>query len=282
MSFFMMLAILAIVLILNIWFIIIAFKVLHITYTWRQLWKFIIFLSIFHGLDYLLLTSTDRFFTEKWILFFSLLVLLGFCELWMIYRIFKLIPIVISFTKYIKFIFLQFALSIVFFFIFSSSVGVYISHGFSMMPLISDWDILLVNKLSYKIGSPQYWDIVVMTPWVDKSRLIYIKRVIALPGDSIDFQSWSVFLKYSGQNEWERLNEPYLSEANNGKTFLPAYLENESSQFDIPRNQYWVMWDNRNNSIDSRTCFRNCMDASSNHTLTRENIIGKVIWNLSK
>ena len=68
-------------------------------------------------------------------------------------------------------------------------------------------------------------DVVVITPHVDRSREYYIKRVIALPGDTIRFSSGAVYIKENASEKFIELYEPYLSLANSGHTYLPEYVE---------------------------------------------------------
>ncbi len=121
-------------------------------------------------------------------------------------------------------------------------------------------------------------DVVVIKPHVDKTREHYIKRVIGLPGDTIRFESGSVLLKVSGSNTFVTLQEPYLSASNRGHTYLRDYIE--ENQFIVPADSYWVMGDNRQNSADSRQCFKDCFGVGTNaHFIKRSNVIGRVLLN---
>ncbi len=135
-----------------------------------------------------------------------------------------------------------------------------------------------VAKLDFKLSDPKRWDVVVITPHVDKNREYYIKRVIWLPGEIIRFSSGIVFIKKNDADSFVQLYEPYLSLANSGNTFLQDYIEGD--EFTIPDNMYWIMGDNRNNSADSRSCFRNCFWVEvTAHFIKRRDIIGKVLLN---
>lgn len=143
------------------------------------------------------------------------------------------------------------------------------------------WNNILQNtlgKIGIKIGDPIRGDVVVITPHVDKNREYYIKRVIWLPGDTVRFSSGLVYIKSPGKETFTQIYEPYLSLANSGHTYLPEYVEGD--QFLIPEWSYWIMWDNRNNSADSRSCFRNCLGAEvTAHFIKRRDILGKVLVN---
>jgi signal peptidase I len=146
-------------------------------------------------------------------------------------------------------------------------------------PIASGVDFLLKNTvgfLSFHVGGPIRWDVVVITPHVDKSREYYIKRVIGTPGDTIYFSDGKVSIKKSWSEKFVVLDEKYLSLWNSGHTYLPEYVEGD--QFLIPEWMYWVMGDNRNNSADSRSCFRNCSwEPVTAHFLKRRDIVWKVL-----
>lgn len=105
--------------------------------------------------------------------------------------------------------------------------------GSSMEPTLHSGQLVLVNRLAYKIGEPTYGDIVVFYYPRDPDQE-YIKRLIGLPGDHISVQNGQVSV-----NDIP-LNEPYIAAA-------PMY----AGEWDVPQNQYFVLGDNRNNSSDS-------------------------------
>lgn len=117
-------------------------------------------------------------------------------------------------------------------------------EGTSMLPQLHDGERLLVNKLIYyKIQSISWGhidrgDIVVF--WFpndpDKS---YVKRVIGLPGETVELRNGKVFI-----NNIE-LNEDYLDTEHNQS--LPSWPPKK-----VEDHHYFVMGDNRDNSSDSR------------------------------
>ena len=117
-------------------------------------------------------------------------------------------------------------------------------EGTSMLPQLHDGERLLVNKLIYyKIQSTSWGhidrgDIVVF--WFpndpDKS---YVKRVIGLPGETVELRNGKVFI-----NSIE-LNEDYLDTEHNQS--LPSWPPKK-----VEDHHYFVMGDNRDNSSDSR------------------------------
>jgi signal peptidase I len=107
--------------------------------------------------------------------------------------------------------------------------------GTSMLPTVKNGELVLVNKVDYLLESPQRDDVVVfhfpLNPRED-----FIKRVIATPGDSVRVRA--------GQGVWvddRKLKEPYIAQ-------IPNYDYGPST---VPKNDYFVLGDNRNDSYDS-------------------------------
>ena len=108
-------------------------------------------------------------------------------------------------------------------------------EGSSMEPTLHSGQYVLVNKLSYgSFGGPQRGDIVVFEAWnQDKD---FIKRVVGVPGDTIEIHDNQVFVN------GDPLPEPYLDEATRDN--IEARV--------LAIDEYFVMGDNRGNSSDSR------------------------------
>jgi signal peptidase I len=119
--------------------------------------------------------------------------------------------------------------------------------GFSMMPTLHTQDRMIVNKFSYKTGEPKRFDIVVFHATIDKD---YIKRVIGLPGDHVEYKNDTLYIN------GEEFEEPYLEEYKNqlidGPLTEPFDLESIIGQSTVPEGQIFVMGDNRRQSKDSR------------------------------
>lgn len=105
--------------------------------------------------------------------------------------------------------------------------------GSSMVPTLENGDFLLVNKIGYRLGEPEFGDIVILEANAQDE---YVKRVIGLPGDTIEVKDQVAY------RNGEALDEPYI----NPGTY-PDY-----PKITVPEGKYFVMGDNRGNSKDSR------------------------------
>lgn len=75
--------------------------------------------------------------------------------------------------------------------------------GLSMMPTLHDQNRMIVNKFSYKIGDPDRFDIIVFHATAEKD---YIKRIIGLPGDHIEYRNDTLYVN------GKAYKEPYLDQ----------------------------------------------------------------------
>jgi len=105
--------------------------------------------------------------------------------------------------------------------------------GFSMLPTLQSHQYVLVNRLAYRLGSPQTGDVIVFHYPRDPEQE-YIKRVIGLPGDRVQIANGEVMV--NGM----LIDEPYIADA-------PLY----QTEWTVPENSLFVLGDNRNNSSDS-------------------------------
>ena len=108
--------------------------------------------------------------------------------------------------------------------------------GTSMDPTLADGEFLVVNKLGYRLHQPQRGDIIVFRDPYSPDRKL-IKRVIGLPGESVEIREGQVLI-----ND-QTLHEPYLEDAGDSMRAAAVMAEGE----------YFVLGDNRNNSSDSRS-----------------------------
>ena len=126
--------------------------------------------------------------------------------------------------------------------------------GSSMNPTLEDKDNLWVDKLSYTFGDPKRFDVVIFNYDEDTT---YVKRIIGLPGETVRIdQNGNIYIN------GKLLKENYGKETmlNNGRAGSDVYLGSD---------EYFVLGDNRNNSIDSRW--------SDVGNVSREDIVGKVV-----
>lgn len=122
----------------------------------------------------------------------------------------------------------------------------YIVYGASMMPTIHDRDRVIINKIGYDVGSPERFDMIVFqaTETTD-----YIKRIIGLPGDSIEYKDDNLYVN------GELIEESFLNEmkAEYKMQYTDDFtLEWITGEKTVPENHIFVLGDNRPNSIDSR------------------------------
>lgn len=111
--------------------------------------------------------------------------------------------------------------------------------GSSMETTLSDGDHLIVDKISYRFRDPERYDIVVF-PYRYEKNTYYIKRIIALPGETVQISDGKIYI--NGQ----LLDEHYGNEA----ILDPGIAQDPIS---LGGDEYFVMGDNRNNSQDSRS-----------------------------
>src|SRR3989338_4437361 len=114
--------------------------------------------------------------------------------------------------------------------------------GPSMLPNFNDGEYLLTEKVSYRLGEPKRGDVIIFEAPQNK-RDDYIKRIIGLPGETVSVSSGKVYVN------GKLLQESYLPA--DFKTQPGAFLT-ENLQYKIPYGQYFVLWDNRSHSLDSR------------------------------
>ena len=114
-------------------------------------------------------------------------------------------------------------------------VELYLVDGPSMRPTLQSAERLVVNKFIYRFRAPERGEILVFRYPRDPSR-DFIKRVIAVPGDTIEIKDGRVYVNST------ILNEPYILSKTRGDYPLAT----------VPEGHIFVMGDNRNNSEDSR------------------------------
>lgn len=126
-------------------------------------------------------------------------------------------------------------------------------EGNSMLSTLEHKEYIIINKLTYHLGSPHRGDVVVFRPpnAPDKP---YVKRIIGMPGDTVVIEDGEVFLQEPGK-AMVRLEEDYLNPSNKGRTFQspPSSGDTRRIAYSVPEGHYFVMGDNRQGSLDSRS-----------------------------
>ncbi|MCC7004865.1 signal peptidase I [Candidatus Nomurabacteria bacterium] len=116
----------------------------------------------------------------------------------------------------------------------------FIVKGASMDPTFASGQYLLVDEISYRFEEPKRGDIVVFKYPKDE-KVDFIKRIIGLPGDEVLVKGQNVSIKNASSTIEIKLNEPYV-----------IYNNDSDTDTVLGRDQYFVMGDNRANSLDSR------------------------------
>src|SRR2546423_233525 len=155
-------------------------------------------------------------------------------------------------------------LTILMFLVIRMAVQNFNIDGQSMEPSLHDKELILVDKWSYLFHEPTRGDVIVFVAPPDPSQ-DYIKRIIAVPGDTITVRDTAVIV------DSVRLNESYVDPGHQGNPYAYKIISNML----VPPDKYFVLGDNRGGSSDSRNW----------GFVPRENIIGRaalVYWPLGQ
>lgn len=114
-------------------------------------------------------------------------------------------------------------------------------NGQSMEPTFQNNEYLLIDELSYRFNAPERGDVVVFRYPRDTSKF-FIKRLVGLPGETVTVSDGRVRITNAANPQGFILDEPYLEH----QTTLG------DSTFEVPQNQYFLLGDNRGQSLDSR------------------------------
>ena len=112
--------------------------------------------------------------------------------------------------------------------------------GVSMVPTLHDSERYLLNRWIFHFRCPRRADIVVLQDPADHG--FSVKRVIAVGGDSVSFKRGEVYVN------GEKIAETYLAP----RTLTFPHPRTAIENFTCAPEQYFVLGDNRNNSVDSR------------------------------
>lgn len=136
----------------------------------------------------------------------------------------------------------------------------FIVRGASMEPTFNGGEYLIVDQLSYRLEEPERGDVIILRYPKDES-VFFIKRIIGLPGETVEIVGESVIVQPSKSEVPLTLDESYIPE---------GMLQNEYGVYALGDDEYFVMGDNRRESSDSRSW----------GPLPEENVIGKAFVRL--
>lgn len=126
----------------------------------------------------------------------------------------------------------------------------------SMETTIMTGDRVIGSRLSYRFQEPERGDIAIFR-FPDDESIYYVKRIIGLPGETIDIVDGQVYLNGSDTP----LEEPYLRE---------PMIPESAMHFEVPEGCYFMMGDNRNYSSDARRW--------ENTYVKKEKLVAKVLF----
>ena len=109
-------------------------------------------------------------------------------------------------------------------------------------------------RVTYYFSAPQRYDIILFTPPDDKSSVPYVKRIIGLPNEKVEIRNGKVYINDSDA----ALDDSFIKEEARG----------DYGPFFVPDNSYFVLGDNRNNSLDSKNW--------TNKYVPKDMILGRV------
>ena len=119
----------------------------------------------------------------------------------------------------------------------------FIVEGASMEPTLNNNEKLLVNKVATYTGSVKSQDIIIIDGDED---INYVKRVIGLPGDKVEMTNDKLLIN------GEAVDEPYIEEEREKAHAVNMNFTGDFGPITVPAHKYFVLGDNRLNSMDSR------------------------------
>ncbi len=130
-------------------------------------------------------------------------------------------------------------------------------RGASMTPNFDNGQYLVVDEISYRLGEPQRGEVVVFRYPLDPSQY-YIKRIVGLPGETVEIRDGQVIIYNQAEPQGKILDESnYL---------VAGVITWGKTKIELGSDEYFVLGDNRSASSDSRQW----------GILNKENIIGRV------
>lgn len=135
----------------------------------------------------------------------------------------------------------------------------FIVSGASMENTFHTGEYLIVDQITYHLEEPERGDVVIFRYPKDPAKF-FIKRVIGLPGDTVDISGNTVTISNESKGYSQVLDEPYIK----------SMAKNTQLTETLGAREYFVMGDNRDQSSDSRTW----------GVLQREEIVGRALVRL--
>ncbi|WP_242220692.1 signal peptidase I [Bacillus cereus group sp. BfR-BA-01380] len=130
-------------------------------------------------------------------------------------------------------------------------------QGSSMQPTLHEGDKVIVNKVAKQVDSYDHGDVIVV-----KTDNYYVKRIIGLPGDTIEMKNDQLYINNQLQKE------PYLEKNKKYAKQLMVNLTEDFGPMKIPKNKIFVMGDNRLVSRDSRNALG---------LIDKDNVLGSLV-----
>lgn len=132
--------------------------------------------------------------------------------------------------------------------------------GDSMEPALYNGQEILMNRVVYKLSSPKRNEVVVFLPNGNENSHYYVKRVIGLPGETIQIKDGRVYINGVLLDEDDALDQ-----------MIDAGIA--QNELTLAADEYFVLGDNRNSSEDSRS--------GNIGALKKDNIIGKAWFHMA-
>lgn len=146
-------------------------------------------------------------------------------------------------------------------FVLVFSVGMRTSViGDSMEPVLYNGQEILMNRILYRISMPKRGDVIVFMPNGNQNSHLYVKRVVGLPGETVQIRDGSVYIDGLLLAEDDRFD----------KIVDPGIAQNELL---LDSDEFFVLGDNRNSSEDSRS--------GNIGAVKKDTIIGKAWFHLA-
>ncbi|MBQ8802712.1 MAG: signal peptidase I [Tyzzerella sp.] len=112
--------------------------------------------------------------------------------------------------------------------------------GDSMNPVMENGNVTLINRIVYDASTPKRGDVIAFKPNGNDSSYYYIKRIVGLPGETIEIRDGKIFI------DEEELEEEYITTEIDDVGIVDEPMK-------LGNNEFFVLGDDRQNSEDSRT-----------------------------